>query len=189
MALRIALSLDSLSTRLIVLLAICIAQRLQTLKAITLDQIQRRADGYSITIPTLIKTSRPGYFRPLLELPIFPENRKLCIPPWSLSTGGEPGPLPGPMTPQIEAPPCPKFLGAFPPPCLNVSAPALSLSLSLLPPYLPLAILLTKDREPSTGYILVTWIVFLELSITKQLNIRKSYSNSTLPRCCFKKSR
>ncbi|XP_071578071.1 uncharacterized protein [Temnothorax nylanderi] len=73
------LSLDQLSERLVLLLALGTAHRVQTLASIKLPNIKRNSEGYEIEIPDRIKTSRPGAYQPLLVLPFFPENPKLCI--------------------------------------------------------------------------------------------------------------
>ena len=75
-----ALSLQRLTYRLILLLALATAQRTQTLQAISLPNLRQIIHGYAIEIPKLIKTSRPGTFQPLLELPRFPNNPPLCVP-------------------------------------------------------------------------------------------------------------
>ena len=65
------LSLARLTVRLTVLLAICTAQRLQTLTAIQLDHCHRTAAGYQIAISALLKTSRPGAPPLVLDIPPF----------------------------------------------------------------------------------------------------------------------
>ncbi|XP_077257548.1 uncharacterized protein LOC143894793 [Temnothorax americanus] len=73
------LPLSRLTERLVLLLALGTAHRAQTLASIKLSNIKRSSEGYEIEIPDRIKTSRPGAYQPLLVLPIFLENPKLCI--------------------------------------------------------------------------------------------------------------
>jgi len=63
----------------VLLLALGTAHRTQTLAAIKLSNVKRSPEGYEIEIPDRIKTSRPGTFQPLLVLPVFSENPKLCL--------------------------------------------------------------------------------------------------------------
>lgn len=73
------LTLDCLTERLVLLLALGTAHRAQTLALIKLSNIKRSVERYEIEIPDRIKTSRPGAYQPLLRLPIFLENPKLCM--------------------------------------------------------------------------------------------------------------
>lgn len=73
------LSLETLTERLVLLLALGTAHRIQTLASIKITNIKRRPEGYEIEIPDRIKTSRPGASQPLLLVPTFPENPRLCI--------------------------------------------------------------------------------------------------------------
>lgn len=74
-----SLNLVKLTNKLIVLLALGTAQRVQTLSLIKLSNISKKASGYEIEIRDLIKTSRPGACQPLLLLPKFTEKPELCI--------------------------------------------------------------------------------------------------------------
>lgn len=74
------LTLDCLVQRLVLLFALGTAQRAQTLASIKISNIKRSEEGYEIEIPDKIKTSRPGSYQPLLVLPVYQENPKLCIP-------------------------------------------------------------------------------------------------------------
>lgn len=65
------LSLAELSMKLVLLLALATAQRLQTLSLIKLSNIKKSEVGYVISITDLIKTSRPGTKQPVLMLPFF----------------------------------------------------------------------------------------------------------------------
>lgn len=72
------LSLENLTLRLAILLAIVTAHRKQTLALITIDNIKRTKDGFEIEIPDKIKTSRARAYQPLLHLPRFDDKQKLC---------------------------------------------------------------------------------------------------------------
>jgi len=73
------LTLDCLTERLALLLALGTAHRTQTLALIKLSNMKRSREGYEIEISDRIKTSQPGAYQPLLVLPFFLENPKLCI--------------------------------------------------------------------------------------------------------------
>jgi len=72
--------LGALSRRLAVLLAVATAKRVDELLKIKVSNIHQTSSGFEIAIPDLIKTSRPGAPQPLLSLPFFPQNPKLCVP-------------------------------------------------------------------------------------------------------------
>ncbi|XP_011859353.1 PREDICTED: uncharacterized protein LOC105556850 [Vollenhovia emeryi] len=73
------LTLECLTQRLVLLLALGTAHRAQTLASIKISNIKCDTQGYEIEIPDRIKTSRPGSYQPLLVLPVYRENPKLCI--------------------------------------------------------------------------------------------------------------
>lgn len=73
------LNLQKLTERLIILLAIGTAHRIQTFSKIKLVDINHTSKGYQIKISSPIKTSRKGAYQPLLDLPYFDENPKLCV--------------------------------------------------------------------------------------------------------------
>lgn len=72
------ISLKILSTKLLTLLALVTAHRLQTLSKIKINNIQVNVNEIVIKIPDLIKTSRPGSSQPLLVLPFFLEKPQVC---------------------------------------------------------------------------------------------------------------
>lgn len=72
------ISFKDLSYKLVTILAIASAQRMQTLSLIKLNNIQVQNDCIIIRVPDLIKTSRPGAFQPLINLPFIRENPKVC---------------------------------------------------------------------------------------------------------------
>lgn len=73
------LSLQDLTDKLVVLLAIVTAHRKQTLALTKICNIRKINNGYEIEIPDRIKTTRPGSCQPLLTLPTFQGNLKLCV--------------------------------------------------------------------------------------------------------------
>jgi len=72
------LSLELLSRKLVTLLALTTAQRMQTLAAIQVSNI-RLAESLIIRIPAKLKTSGIGKSQPLLSFKPFPEKPELCI--------------------------------------------------------------------------------------------------------------
>lgn len=72
------LSLDKITKKLCVLLAICTAHRVQTLSLIRVSNINRCADSLQIPISDIIKTSALGREQPVLVLPYFRENLNIC---------------------------------------------------------------------------------------------------------------
>lgn len=72
------LSLELLSKKLITLLAIVTAHRVQTLSKIELKNIIFDSNCVSIKISQFIKTSKPNIHQPLLKLPYFHEKPEIC---------------------------------------------------------------------------------------------------------------
>lgn len=72
------ISLEKLSKKLITLLALVTAHRVQTMSKITIDNITFRTERIIIKIVDLIKTSRSGSCQPLLTLPYFLERPDIC---------------------------------------------------------------------------------------------------------------
>lgn len=72
------LTLIQLTEKTVTLLAIATAQRAQTLSLIKVKNVKSVGSGYEIKVPDFIKTSRPGAFQPLLQIPRFDENPKCC---------------------------------------------------------------------------------------------------------------
>lgn len=72
------LSLESLSKKLITLLALVTGQRLQTLSLINIKNIVFKEETVEIEIPDKIKTSRLGRNQPVLTLPIYKESENVC---------------------------------------------------------------------------------------------------------------
>lgn len=72
------LSMELLNKKLVTLLALCTAQRVQTLSLIKLNNINFYADGIKIKITDHIKTSAVNRQQPLLWLPYFKSNLSIC---------------------------------------------------------------------------------------------------------------
>lgn len=73
-----SLSLEDLSKKLITLLAIVTAHRVQTFSLIKVSNIKRLSNKMYIKITDLIKTSRVGSLQPHLVLPFFTDNPNVC---------------------------------------------------------------------------------------------------------------
>ncbi|XP_048484753.1 uncharacterized protein LOC105392892 isoform X1 [Plutella xylostella] len=72
------LSLEKITKKLVTLLAICTAHRVQTFSLIKLENILLSDSGIKINISDIIKTSGPGRDQPVLFLPYFRENISIC---------------------------------------------------------------------------------------------------------------
>jgi hypothetical protein len=72
------ISLEKLTKKLAILLAICTAHRVQTLSLIKLNNIKSSPNGIKIIIDDVIKTSGVGREQPILFLPYFEDNRNIC---------------------------------------------------------------------------------------------------------------
>lgn len=72
------LSMEQLTKKLVMLLALCTAHRVQTFTLIKLDEIIISDEGVKILITENIKTSAPGREQPILFLPYFRDNIKVC---------------------------------------------------------------------------------------------------------------
>lgn len=74
-----ALSLKDLTLKTIMLLALCTAQRAQSMSLIDLGNIFDYENKLVITISELTKNSRPGFNHPTLEIIKFNERPNLCL--------------------------------------------------------------------------------------------------------------
>lgn len=72
------LSLEKITKKLVILLAICTAHRMQTLSLIKVENIMFLDSGIKINISDIIKTSAPRREQPTLYLPYFRENTIIC---------------------------------------------------------------------------------------------------------------
>lgn len=72
------LTLENLTKKLILLLALVTAHRMQTFSKINITNIEQHPNNVQIKIPDIIKTSRIGSVQPILILPYFNENTAIC---------------------------------------------------------------------------------------------------------------
>ena len=72
------LTLEKLSMKLAILLALVTGHRIQTLTAIDIRNIQKIHGGISVKIPEQIKTSGINRPQPTLIIPFFPEDDLVC---------------------------------------------------------------------------------------------------------------
>ncbi|XP_070521812.1 uncharacterized protein [Cardiocondyla obscurior] len=73
------LPLETLTERLVLLLALGTAHRVQTLALIKISNVKQNVNGYEIEIPDCVKSSSLKAFQPILMLPRFLNNPKICI--------------------------------------------------------------------------------------------------------------
>ncbi|XP_044745753.1 uncharacterized protein LOC123307216 isoform X1 [Coccinella septempunctata] len=73
------LTIELLVKKLVTLMALTSASRVQTLSVIKLENINIKPDKIEIKIPERIKTTAPGRYQPLLIFPFFNNNPKLCV--------------------------------------------------------------------------------------------------------------
>ncbi|XP_031780054.1 uncharacterized protein LOC100677975 [Nasonia vitripennis] len=74
-----SLNLQNLTLKLVMLLALGSAFRVQSLALIKLNNIKKLPSGIEIRILDLIKTSKPGAAQPYAFFPFFTERTSLCI--------------------------------------------------------------------------------------------------------------
>lgn len=72
------LSLEKLTKKLSILLALCTSQRVQTLSLIKISNICRTPSGIKILISDMIKTSAANREQPVLFLPFFVDDPSIC---------------------------------------------------------------------------------------------------------------
>nr|CAI5841576.1 unnamed protein product [Callosobruchus analis] len=74
-----SLSLELLTKKLVMLLALSSGQRVQILAKISLNNLVKFEDRIEIKISERIKTSGKNKFQPILSLPFIKECPKLCV--------------------------------------------------------------------------------------------------------------
>lgn len=72
------LTLTKITKKLVILLALCTARRVQTLSLIKICNIHIEHRGIRININDIIKTSGVGRDQPVLFLPYFDQNQDIC---------------------------------------------------------------------------------------------------------------
>ncbi|XP_066587638.1 uncharacterized protein [Prorops nasuta] len=73
------LSIQDLTQRTVMLLALVSGHRVQTLAAIKINNILLNEDNIIIRITDIVKTSGPGKLQPAFVLPWFKENPEICV--------------------------------------------------------------------------------------------------------------
>lgn len=74
-----SMSLENLTLKLAGLLALATGQRVQTLSKIELQNIKKNAEGITIKISERIKTSGCNRLQPLITLPFFKQDPRVCV--------------------------------------------------------------------------------------------------------------
>nr|CAH7726458.1 unnamed protein product [Callosobruchus chinensis] len=74
------ISLEQISYKLAMLLALVSAQRVQTLSLIELKDIKSSSQGVQIFVSSRIKTSGPNREQPIIALPFYEADRAICKP-------------------------------------------------------------------------------------------------------------
>lgn len=72
------LSIEKITKKLVILLSLCTAHRVQTLSLIKISKIDIGPDGAKIIITDIIETSAAGRNQPVLSLPYFREKPSIC---------------------------------------------------------------------------------------------------------------
>ncbi|KAI5630745.1 phage integrase family domain-containing protein [Phthorimaea operculella] len=72
------LSREMLTKKLVMLLALCTAHRMQTFSLVKIENISFHSNGINIAIKDIIKTSAAGREQPTLFIPYFEENPRIC---------------------------------------------------------------------------------------------------------------
>lgn len=73
------LTLEQLSQKLAALLALTTGHRIQTLQLIEIPNIQTAGNQIQIKIPARIKTSGPRRKQPILNIPFYLEDKRICV--------------------------------------------------------------------------------------------------------------
>ena len=82
------LTLEMLSFKLAVLLALTSSARAHELIKLDLDFVSIKSDSWEISLAENIEVSRPGHPARKIYLPAFPENPKICVNIyWSIDPG------------------------------------------------------------------------------------------------------
>lgn len=72
------LSFKDVTLKLVMLMALISAQRVQTLHLLKLKYMSKTRNAFTFLIVDVLKQSRPGYRPPVLEFKAFPPDRRLC---------------------------------------------------------------------------------------------------------------
>ncbi|CAH2209141.1 jg16987 [Pararge aegeria aegeria] len=75
---NLELSIEKITKKLVILLALCTAHRVQTFSLIKMKNVSITQTGVKIAITDIIKTSAPRRDQPILSLPFFRDNINIC---------------------------------------------------------------------------------------------------------------
>ena len=73
------LSLKMLTHKLVMLIALTLASRTQSIHLLSIENMSRCFDTYILHYSGLLKQSRPGSTNPVAELKTYPIDRRLCV--------------------------------------------------------------------------------------------------------------
>ena len=73
------LSMKELTLKLVMLLALVLASRAQSLHLLDISEMIKSRDGYTLQYAGLLKQSRPGRPNPSAVLKSYPPDRRLCV--------------------------------------------------------------------------------------------------------------
>lgn len=73
------LSLKLLTYKLAMLIALTLASRTQSIHLLSIENMSKCYDTYTLHYSGLLKQSRPGYTNPVAELKAYPIDRRLCV--------------------------------------------------------------------------------------------------------------
>ena len=72
-------SLKDLTLKLVMLIAIITASRVQSLHLLTLNGLEKNFHSYSIFFDGLLKQNRPSWSQNCIELFAYPPDKRLCV--------------------------------------------------------------------------------------------------------------
>ena len=73
------LSLKMLTLKLSMLIALTLASRTQSIHLLSISELKKGYDIYTLQYSSLLKQSRPGRSNPVAELKAYPSDRRLCV--------------------------------------------------------------------------------------------------------------
>ena len=73
------LSLKMLTLKLVMLIALTLASRTQSIHLLSISNMQKGYDSYTLRYSDLLKQTRPGKSNPVAVLKTYPVDRRLCV--------------------------------------------------------------------------------------------------------------
>ena len=73
------LSPKMLTLKLSMLIALTLATRTQSIHLLSISELKKGYDIYTLQYSSLLKQSRPGRSNPVAELKAYPSDRRLCV--------------------------------------------------------------------------------------------------------------